>query len=278
LLVDLNTALYASEGDDVVSLKVWMIFGEGAVFLAFLLAGIFIMQRTIRREISLVRQQRNFLLSITHELKTPVAAIKLVLQTLLKRSSLGPEQREPLHRTAIANTERLHALIDNVLLATRIESGQEPVQLEDAEISELTQRICDGLAQSLTANIPLQESIERNLRIRVDAGAYESIIVNLVENAAKYAENSPISISLKRAGNRAVLSVADQGPGIPEEARTAIFDKFYRMGNEETRSKKGTGLGLYIVKELSDLHGAKITIEENRPSGAIFNIAFPLSD
>jgi signal transduction histidine kinase len=111
----------------------------------------------------------------------------------------------------------------------------------------------------------------------VDAAAYESIIINLVENAAKYAENLPISISLKRAGARAVLSVSDRGPGIPDEAKKAIFDKFYRMGNEETRSKKGTGLGLYIVKELCDLHGAKISLEKNRPSGAIFNISFALT-
>jgi signal transduction histidine kinase len=127
LLIDLNRTLYASSGEGVIRLKTWMIIGEGSVFLIFLLAGIFIMQRTIRKEIALVRQQRNFLLSITHELKTPIASIKLGLQTLQKRKSLSPEERKPFEESAIKNTERLHSLIDNVLLATRIESGQRPL-------------------------------------------------------------------------------------------------------------------------------------------------------
>jgi signal transduction histidine kinase len=276
LLVDLNTELYASQGKDVVNLKIWMVIGEGAVFLVFLLAGIYIMQRTIRKEIALVRQQRNFLLSITHELKTPVAAIKLVLQTLVKRDTLNAEQRAQIQQTAIENTERLHALIDNVLLATRIESGQEPVQLETKNLSELTRQICTGVLVSLLPKNKLTSDIQVDIIAEADPNAYESILINLVENAAKYAENSDIFISLKRGGNRALLTVADGGPGIPDEAKSQIFEKFYRMGNEETRSKKGTGLGLYIVKELCDLHKASISVENNYPSGTIFRISFPV--
>jgi K+-sensing histidine kinase KdpD len=274
-LVDLNTEFYASQGQDVVNLKVWMIIGEGTVFLTFLLAGIYIMQRTIRKEIALVRQQRNFLLSITHELKTPVAAIKLVLQTLVKRDTLSQDQRAPLQQNAIENTERLQALIDNVLLATRIESGQEPVQLEEKNLSELTDQICQKLIQSLINEEDTKVAIQPGLHAMVDPNAFESILVNLLENAVKYADGKSIAVELKRSGDRVVLSVIDGGPGIPDQAKTQIFNKFYRMGNEETRSKKGTGLGLYIVKELSDLHRAKISVENNEPTGSIFKISFP---
>jgi len=276
LLIDLNSRYFAAEGAEVVRLKIWMIVGEGTVFITFLLAGIFIMQRTIRKEIALVRQQRNFLLSITHELKTPVAAIKLCLQTLIKRDTLDAEQREPLQRMAIENTERLHSLIDNVLLATRIESGQEPVQFELTDISVHTNQICEGVNRTISRKNPIQIIVQDGVSARVDRSAYESILLNLLENAVKYAGETSIDVSLEKTTVHGILTVTDGGPGIPASAKNRIFEKFYRMGNEETRSKKGTGLGLYIVKELAELHNAKISVEDNKPSGTIFRVVFPL--
>jgi len=274
LLVDLNTKYYSAEGEETVRLKVWMVVGEGSVFLLFLLIGIFIMQRTIRKEISLVRQQRNFLLSITHELKTPVAAIKLCLQTLQKRKNLTLPQREPLQNTAVENTERLHSLIDNVLMATRIESGQQMLQIEPTDVSALTQKLVDNLLKSTAVPARISTTIEGQLKANIDALAFESILVNLVENALKYASDQPIGVVLKKSDQGIELQVADQGPGIPKKEKARIFDKFYRMGNEETRTKKGTGLGLYIVKSLADLHGASIWVTDNQPKGTIFHVRF----
>lgn len=277
LLIDLNKLYYADEGADTVNLKVWMILGEGAVFLVFLLGGIFIMQRAIRKEITLVRQQRNFLLSITHELKTPLAAIKLGIQTLQKRKGLTPNQREPLEKTALANTERLHSLIDNVLLATRIESGQHPLYFNPTNLSEKTNQICQETEIALGKSGMIDREIELGLTINIDGNAYESILVNLIENAFKYGDNQNIDVSLRKEGSRMLLTVADHGQGIPLQERKKIFDKFYRMGNEETRSKKGTGLGLFIVKELVALHHGKISISESRSKGASFTVSLPLS-
>jgi len=277
LLIDLNKLYYAGEGADTVNLKVWMILGEGAVFLIFLLGGIFIMQRTIRKEITLVRQQRNFLLSITHELKTPLAAIKLGIQTLQKRKGLTPDQREPLEKTALANTERLHSLIDNVLLATRIESGQHPLYFNPTNLSEKTDLICQETEIALGKSGMIDREIELGLTINIDGNAYESILVNLIENAFKYGDNQGIGVSLKKDNGQLLLSVEDKGIGVPPQERKKVFDKFYRMGNEETRSKKGTGLGLFIVKELVALHHGKISISEGTSKGARFTVSLPLA-
>lgn len=275
LLVDLNTKYYSSGGSEAVRIKVLMVAGEGSVFLIFLLTGIYIMQRTIRKDISLVKQQRNFLLSITHELKTPLAAIKLCLQTMEKRKDLLEEQRLPLQRSAIENTERLHNLIDNVLLATRIESGQEVIQRERIDLSADTNRICKGVLKAVAGHIALECNVQEGLQSNMDGGAYESILVNLVENAVKYAGNDAVKVSLLHDGQYIVLRVADHGPGIPQDQKERIFEKFYRMGNEETRTRKGTGLGLYIVKQLADLHGALVSVTNNEPRGAVFTVRFP---
>jgi len=277
LLIDLNKLYYASKGPDTVNLKVWMVLGEGAVFLTFLLGGIYIMSRTIRKEITLVRQQRNFLLSITHELKTPLAAIKLGIQTLQKRKDLSSEQREPLERTALTNTERLHSLIDNVLLATRIESGQHPLHKNPTNLSEITENICRETEIALGRTGMIERNITAQIKINIDGNAWESILVNLVENAFKYSDGESIEVKLLKEANQAVLYVTDKGSGIPETERKKVFDKFYRMGNEETRSKKGTGLGLFIVKELVSLHHGKIAIGENPAGGASFKVSLPLN-
>src|SRR5690606_30289537 len=148
LLIKLNIEHYGTDERGVGNLKVWMIIGEGSVFFIFLLAGIFLTQRTIKREIKLVRQQRNFLLSITHELKTPLAAIKLCMDTLTKRNNLDADQRNLLQNNVRENTERLSLLIENVLLATRIENGKDTLDKSEVNISELTQKLVTRIAQT----------------------------------------------------------------------------------------------------------------------------------
>ncbi|MEM9053552.1 MAG: HAMP domain-containing sensor histidine kinase [Bacteroidota bacterium] len=276
LLIDLNQLYYADEGESVVNLKIWMVLGEGSVFLTFLLTGVFIMQRTIKKEINLVRQHRNFLLSITHELKTPIAAIKLGIQTLQKRKELNPEQRQMMEQTALSNTERLHSLIDNVLLATRIESGQHPLNLIPTNVSRETLRICQESEVSLAHESFIQKSIEPEIHIPLDSGAYESILVNLIENAYKYSDGGKIKVTLKKVNHQVRVMVEDAGAGVPKAERKKLFNKFYRMGNEETRSKKGTGLGLFIVKELIELHKGSIEVLESEElGGAKFKISLP---
>jgi signal transduction histidine kinase len=278
LLVDLNMAHYNHLGPDAVRMKVLMVAGEGAVFFIFLLAGVYIVHRTIRKEIELVKQQRNFLLSITHELKTPVSAIKLCLQTLVKRENLAKEQQLQLQFNAIENTERLHTLIDNVLLATRIESHIQFTKNEELDLTPLTKAVVERFKASLSENTELILESDNECIGKFDRSAYESVIVNLLENAIKYSNGGKVVVRLSLVDKEIILTVADSGPGIPDDEKPKVFGKFYRMGNEETRSKKGTGLGLYIVSELVNLLGGKLSLRDNTPSGSVFSVILPTSD
>ncbi len=271
LLIDLSRAHYAPQGAETVRLKIWMVAGEGAVFLTFLLAGIYITHRTISREIALARQQRNFLLSITHELKTPLAGIKLALQTLQKRGNLPAEKRWDIEKNALANTERLHALINNVLLATRIESGGSPLLIEETDLSALTAQIAD----QFKGNQTIHSDIQPQITVNTDVTAYTSIVVNLLENAMKYGGDQSVFLVMRGGPKEIEVSVEDRGPGISDGEVGRIFDMFYRSGNEETRNKKGTGLGLYIVRELTSAMGGRIQIDRPEKGGAKFRVFLP---
>ncbi|NEN23031.1 HAMP domain-containing histidine kinase [Cryomorpha ignava] len=275
LLIKLNIEHYASADPGLGNLKVWMIIGEGSVFFIFLLAGIFITQRTINKEIKLVRQQRNFLLSITHELKTPLAAIQLCMDTLAKRENLDVEQRNLLQNNVRENTERLSLLIENVLLATRIENGKDTLDKSEINLSELTKKLVSRIAQT-SGKSEINTAIDSGIIGYTDMHNYESIVINLIENALKYGGDQAIEVKLSTQNSKATLVVSDYGMGIPNELKNRVFDKFYRAENEETRTQKGTGLGLYIVKELVSMTGGKIHIEDNSPTGSKFIVELPL--
>lgn len=277
LLIKLNLDLHGQSDPDLARLKIWMVAGEGAVFLIILIIGLVLAEKSIRKEMLLVRQQRNFLLSITHELKTPLAAIQLCLDTLTRHPGLSNEKRNTLEKNASENTDRLRLLIDNVLMATRIDSGQEMVEKTRINLSELTEQIVKRLNHTLGMSPEAATEIEPEITGLFDKHSYETILINLVENAHKYAVGERVLISLSTDGHMAVLSVADSGPGIPADSRQRIFEKFYRLGNEETRSKKGTGLGLYIVRELVELNKGSIRIENHHPRGSVFIVKLPLN-
>lgn len=275
LLVKLNIDLYQSTKPEVARLKIWMILGEGSVFFIFLIIGFYFFRRTIKKEIFLVRQQHNFLLSITHELKTPLAAIKLSLDTLDKHNTLNPEDRHRLQEHVRDNATRLGTLIDNVLLATRLENEKEILVSNRVNFSDVTRAIVSGMEKGLDKGY-IKTSIEPGIKGLADLSNYESIVVNLVENAIKYGSDKPVSINLTQRNNKLVLEVSDQGPGVPNAFKSKIFEKFYRTGDEEIRSKKGTGLGLYIVKNLVERSRGNISINDNHPTGSIFIVELPL--
>lgn len=275
MLIKLNKALYSVP--EILEKKIWMVVGEGLVFFVFLLTGVYIMQRSIRKEMMLVRQQRNFLLSITHELKTPLAAIRLCIETLEKHRALPDEKRETLQKNALDNTDRLSKLIDKVLLATRIESAG----LHDAhgkiDLSSLSQQIVRRFEESqLVDKNRIQLNVDGELFLSIDPQNFDSILSNLIENAIKYGGKEIILVQLRAVDNQVELQVSDQGPGINTKNKTKIFEKFFREGNEETRTKKGTGLGLFIVKKLVELQKGTIRVENNNPNGSIFTITFPM--
>ncbi|HEY0977160.1 MAG TPA: HAMP domain-containing sensor histidine kinase [Flavobacteriales bacterium] len=253
----------------------WMVVGEGAVFLLLLLLALWLTYRTLRHELALARQQRDFLLATSHELRTPIAGLKLHLQTL-RRPGLDEAQRTALASSAIDDLDRLGGLTEKILLATRLDEAQHAVEVDtfdaNAELRDLCLRASLGYGRGHRIEGPPAAQAP----LTTDLSAFRSVVVNLLENACKYAPPSTlIHVSLERTAHGTVLQVTDQGPGVPPAERERIFEKFYRSGSEETRGTKGTGLGLYIVARLMRRLGGRIEHREAAPHGSIFAATFP---
>lgn len=250
-----------------------MIIGEGIVFLLLLTYAVMRVRNTFNKEAELAEQQKNFLLSVTHELKSPIASVKLALETLLKRDLEKEKQRELL-TNAISDADRLNKLVENILLAARIDNSTFELHKENVNLSEYVE---EGMKQTIELFNPTQKihlDIQPHIFFDIDRTIFPSILLNLFENAVKYSpEGSEIKIVLKEQGTGVILSVIDEGPGVPEVEKQKIFKKFYRVGSEEIRKAKGTGLGLYIVKYLVEKHNGAIAVRNNTPNGTIFDVS-----
>ncbi|WP_113654061.1 sensor histidine kinase [Pedobacter namyangjuensis] len=260
---------------DLQPQRVGMVIGEGAVFLFLLGVGAYFIHASIKKEDKLKEQQQNFLMSVTHELKSPLAAIKLSLQTILRRE-LDKEQRTTLISNSLKDVERLDDLVENMLLATKIESRTYSFPKEEFDFSELVAKIADRLqVHSCGCEQIIKTKIEKGISVMGDKFALSSVVTNLIENAVKYSGPcAEVAVELRQNGSKPFLTVSDKGPGIPDEEKMLIFDKFYRVGDENVRKAKGTGLGLFIVKEVLQNHDADISVRDNAPQGAIFEVTF----
>lgn len=254
--------------------RVYMIVGEGTVFLLILLYGIYQVRKSIKRESELANQKSNFILSVSHELKTPIAATKLQLQTLLKHDLERDKQKELLNN-ALNENNRLHKLVDNVLIANQIENNNLSIQKENINLSELIEATVKRYFSEQIEKKNIVLNIEPNIFFSGDKELLPSIFINLIENAIKYSfEKVAIDVVLKNINNNPVLEIKDQGCGISDEEKETVFQKFFRSGSENTRKTKGTGIGLFIVKSICDLHQIQIKILNNQPSGSVFQIQF----
>ncbi len=251
-----------------------MILGEAIVFLFILMGGIWVVTRGLRREVALARQQRNFLLSITHELKSPLAGIRLVLETFIKRN-LTKEQLTKLSNNGLQDVDRLSQLVDNLLMAAKVENEYEWFR-EFVDLKEMIQELLVGLRQKYP-EFSFEEKLADNIQpVKMDRAGVTSVILNLVENAVKYAgEKKEITLSLSQKRFRIFFEVADCGLGIADEEKEKVFEKFYRVGNEDRRKTKGTGLGLFIVREIVRAHNGQIFVKDNKPEGTKFIIWLP---
>ncbi len=269
-----QTPVY-KELSDKYARQEWMIFGEASVFVITLLAGLWFINQGYSKEVRANEQTRNFLLSITHELKSPIASIRLVLETLMKRE-LPKERSDQLARSALQENERLLELVENLLLSAKLETAYQPI-FEQLDLREMIEDLLDKMTQRYPdASFSLMAADDLP-PIKMDESGMVSVITNLMENGMKYSEKpAAIELSLKNEGKSAVIEIADQGHGISDKEKKRVFDKFYRIGSEETRETKGTGLGLYIVSEIVKAHGGRISVADNFPKGSIFRIVLPM--
>ncbi len=250
--------------------QMYMIFGEAVVFGITLIMGIYFINRAYVRELSAAEKQKNFLLSITHELKSPLASINLILSTFIKRD-LPSDKIEELSKDGLKESTRLEELFNKILISTRLGQGY-PFNFEEANLSELV-LTCVARFEKLHTDIDIKTAIEPNIARKIDQEGIVSVIKNLLENASKY-NTSPkqIEVKLTKDNGSILLEISDNGNGIPKEERGKIFDQFYRVGQEETRSAKGTGLGLYIVKQIIQGHKGSIKVMNNDNKGTKFVI------
>jgi two-component system phosphate regulon sensor histidine kinase PhoR len=254
--------------------RVYMIVGEGTVFLLILLFGVYQVRKSIKRESELANQKSNFILSVSHELKTPIAATKLQLQTLLKHDLERDKQKELL-TNALTENNRLHKLVDNVLMANQIENNNLSIQKENLNLSELLENTVKRYFSEQLDKKNISLKIEPDIFYSGDKELLPSIFINLIENAIKYSfETLSIEVILKSINNKPLLEIKDQGCGISDQEKTTVFQKFFRSGSENTRKTKGTGIGLFIVKSICDLQQIQIKILNNQPAGSVFQIQF----
>lgn len=267
-LIELTEELSAKQS--VVSKRVLMIIGEGLVFFLLLLFGLWKIRSSIKKDMKLQQNQTNFMLSVTHELKTPLASSRLLLQTIQKRD-LPNEKRNELLEKAISENNRLEKMIDNVLNASRLENGKMQVHKESINLPVFVQGIQQRYNKQLNED-RISYNGPDNLTVEMDVFLIETILNNLIENAIKYAPLSSINIDVQQHIDTTTISISDQGSGISADEIKDIFKKFYRSGSEDTRSQKGTGLGLFIASQFAKVHGGKLSYKNNDPQGSLFEL------
>lgn len=268
-------ATHMQELEDKRNRRTSQYIGEGSTFLLIIFIGAAVVYTSIRRSIRLSRQQNNFMLAVTHELKSPIAAMKLNLQTL-ERHQLDDDKRNLLLSRCIKESDRLNDLCNNMLLASQIEGKQYVPAREEIDFAQLVADSVKDYMVRYPRRLELNDFEEGQL-LTGDTLLLHMAVNNLLENAIKYTPaDKPVIVSITKSENRTILQVADSGPGIPENEKNKIFKKFYRVGNEETRKSKGTGLGLYLTEKIVLQHNGKILVRDNKPNGAVFEIALPL--
>ena len=269
----INLGALVDSSDSESSRRIVMILGEGAVFILILMAGFWQIQKSIRKEFELSQSQNNFMLSVTHELKTPLTTIQLALQTLSSRK-LNEEQKQNLIEKAISENDRLKILIDNIIHASRIENKGFRPDKQKLDLKEMLEKVVNKSNKRHEKNL-VQLDCNTSVHVFADIFMIETSVINIIENAIKYADSNEILVNVRINNHRCDISITDAGPGIKESEQRYIFDKFYRVGNEETRLKKGSGLGLYISKQFIQLHKGELKYKKNNPCGSIFTISLP---
>ncbi len=264
--------LYKEKYEKVIkyrNTKTTQYLGEGGTFLLLILAGAIFVFRAVRRELRTNAEQQNFMMAITHELKTPIADTKLNLETLQKQKLAETQQQKLLNNT-LQETNRLDTLCNNLLLSSQIEGGGYNASYDEQNFSLLV----DECVNECIIRYPkrqIEKNIQSDIFVNGDKFLLQIAINNLLENAIKYSpKEKTIEAQLQKTNNNAVLKIIDEGPGISEAEKQKIFEKFYRTGNEATKRAKGTGLGLYLTSKIAKTHNGNIAIEDNPKAGSIF--------
>lgn len=245
--------------------------GEGSIFFLLIAAGAIFIYRAVRKEFKMNQQQQNFMMAVTHELKTPIAIAKLNLETIQKRK-LNEEQQHKIISNTIQEANRMNDLCNNLLLSSQMEAGGYRLTPDNISLSKLIDEIIQNSRLRYQQRM-FTAAVAENVFIKADVFLLQMAINNLIDNAVKYSpKESTVSVKLSLQNNISTISVADEGNGIADSEKNKVFDKYYRAGSEATQKAKGTGLGLFLVKRIVTAHKGKVYINDNTPKGSVFVI------
>jgi signal transduction histidine kinase len=250
---------------------------QGAFMALGVLLGLTYIYRRLNAEMELMLRQRNFVAAVTHELKTPIASLRVWIETLFARD-LDPERKARAHGMMEQDLTRLTELAGNLLEAARAEAGGLELRLEPLELAPWLRIVCQGMDLRLGAGVlGLRLELAAGIWVMADPKALATSVENLLSNALKYAAE-PRSTTVTLDGDReeAIIVVADQGHGFAPKEASRIFQRFYRSGDEMTRSVPGTGLGLFLARDIVERHGGHLgAASKGNGMGAAFTLRLP---
>ncbi|HUL32471.1 MAG TPA: HAMP domain-containing sensor histidine kinase, partial [Candidatus Eisenbacteria bacterium] len=245
----------------------------------FMFGGILLTYRNISREMKLAKLKSDFVANVSHELRTPLALIRLYAETLELGRLTSKDKYQEYFRIIREESERLTALINNILDFSRIEAGRKEYEFKETNLAELVRTTLDSYRFQIEQHgFAFEENISSDVPpVTIDREAIARSLLNLVNNALKYSKDQKfIGVSLYRTNGSVNLEVQDHGIGISPEEQEKIFEKFYRCGDPLVHNIKGSGLGLSLVRHIARAHGGDVKVESSLEKGSKFTIALPL--
>ena len=278
ILVPLIVALMVIWIVNQTQARHWVLLVIGVIFITLILAGVVAYFYWIIREMRLNRRQANFLDAVTHELKSPIASLKLCLQTLDLRNVTADQSRE-LHRYMLEDIQRLDGLIDHMLMVARLADETRPIDTEEVSLPVMLRGCVEEIRRRYQLGEGQVQLDCQECTVRCQPKELEIVFLNLLDNAVKYGGEPPqVSVDCRpsRRG-RAIARISDNGSGVGFDMRHKIFQRFYRGGSELERTTKGTGLGLHIVKSLVGRMRGRVSVHSRGSlPGATFEVDLPL--
>jgi signal transduction histidine kinase len=249
------------------------------VLSLLLVGGLGLTYRSVSKEVALARLKSDFVSNVSHELRTPLSLIRLYAETLELGRIKTQEKVEEYYRIIRKESERLTALINNILDFSRIEAGRKEYDFRQTDLAQLVGNTLDTYRDQIEEQgFTFEQSIDSSVPpLRVDREAIARSVVNLVNNALKYsADEKFLGVKLYRADSVLKLEVVDRGIGIARSEQSKIFDKFYRAGDPLVHNTKGSGLGLSLVRHIAHAHGGEVKVESAPGKGSKFTLSLPL--
>lgn len=250
-----------------------------AFVLCLLLFGIILTLRAASREMSLAAAKSSFVSNVSHELKTPLALIRLYAETLELDRVKDDQQAKEFLRTINGETRRLAQLINNILDFSKIEARRKEYRFVSSDVAEVVEAVLRTYEYQLrNAGFELSTHIDHGLpAVSIDPEAISQALVNLLNNATKYSKNTKkIEVDVEARDSHIAIEVADHGIGIPRSEQEKIFEKFYRVSTELVHNTKGSGLGLALVKHVVEAHSGKVSVVSEPGKGSRFTILIPM--